>query len=95
MQNSSANCIEVKLTEYISDAVTIKQFVSDVLTVNLGGWHPRPNGVGQIAVLPGQLFRAWVDVDETKFTREQVEALRGKMGTLVFSINGDALHVNI
>jgi hypothetical protein len=95
LENSSMGCIDVKLSEYIPKKVANKQALSDVLQVRFGGWCPSPDGVGRLAVLPGQLFRAWVGLDETKFTREQVENQRGEIGTLVFSINGDVLNVNI
>jgi len=95
LQNSSMSSIDVRLSEYLPEQVTLKQFVSDVLQVNIAGWCPQPDGVGHLSVLPGQRFRGWVGFDETKFTQEQVKALRGKIGTLVFSINGDALHITI
>jgi hypothetical protein len=95
LQNQSMDCIDVSLTDYIERTVPLKQFVTDVLQVNLAGWYPRPDGVGRLAVLPGQLFRAWVGFDEEKYTKEEVQKRLGEIGTLVFSVNGDALHVNI
>jgi len=63
--------------------------------LKLGEWCPEDQGVDRIAVLPGQLFRAWVGPDESKFSQEQVTKLRGQLGTLVFLIDGAALNIDL
>jgi hypothetical protein len=93
--NQSKDCIDVSLTDYVERSLPLKQFVPGVLQVDLGGWYPRPGGVRRLAVLPGQLFRVWVGFDEERYKKREVEKRRGEIGTLVFSVNGDALHVNI
>jgi hypothetical protein len=59
LQNGSMGTIDVRLSEYLPEQVTLKQFVSDVLQVHMVRWCPRPDGVGHIAVLPGQRF-SWL-----------------------------------
>jgi TIR domain len=95
LRNDSASCIDVHLAGYIPNTVTLKQFVSGVLQVKLGEWYPRPDGVDHVAVLPGQLFRAWVGLDESKFTEDEVRGRSGQIGTLVLTVNGAALNIVI
>ena len=92
MQNTSTECADVRVSEYRPRTVTLKQFVLDVLQVQLREWCPR-DGVDRVAVLPQQLFRAWIGIDERKFNEERVRALRGQIGTLVLSIDGQAISV--
>lgn len=94
MQNTSTECADVRVSEYRPRTVTLKQFVLDVLQVQLREWCPR-DGVDRVAVLPQQLFRAWIGIDERKFNEERVRALRGQIGTLVLSIDGQAISVEL
>jgi len=64
---------------------------SDVLQIKQREWFPKDHGVDRVAVYPGQLFQAWVGVDESKFKDDQVRSLIGRIGTLVFLVNGKEL----
>ena len=67
--------------------------VLSVLQIKFNRYFPEPDSAERIAVLPRQLFRAWIGIDETKFTDTQIMNLRGKIGTFVLSVNGE--HVNL
>jgi hypothetical protein len=95
MQNNSTECADVRVSEYRPRTVTLKQFVLDVLQVQLREWCPRDNGVDCVAVLPHQSFRAWIGIDESRFSEERVRALRGQIGTLVLSVDGVAISVEL
>jgi hypothetical protein len=86
----------MRLYEYTPRKVTLKQFVPEVLQVRLRDkWYPMPDGVDRVALLPAQLCRAWVGLDEKKFDKEQVEKSLGQIGTLVFTINGERESINV
>jgi hypothetical protein len=94
LRNASAKCADVRLIKYLEKTVPHKRFVPDVLQVNLANkWYPTPDGVDRVSVLPDQLFRAWVGLDHSKFGEDQVKELRGRIGTLVFSINGKPVNM--
>lgn len=95
LQNESTECIEVRVSEYRPRKVTLKQFVLGVLQVNLRGWHPTTDGVDRIAVLPQQSFRAWIGLDEKKFSDVQANELRGEIGTLVFLVDGKPVPIDL
>lgn len=96
LQNASIECAEVRVSEYRARTVTLKQFVFDVLQLGFRGqWFPAPDGVDRIAVLPQQLFRAWVGVDERKFSEDQVNRLRGQIGTLVLLVDGKSVNIDL
>jgi hypothetical protein len=98
MRNDSTICADVRLSAYKPIKVTVKNVPLDVLQLRFGGeWCPRPNGVDRLAVLPGQLFRAWIGIDETKFNDEQAQEhlLQGEVGTLVFTINDSSVPVDL
>jgi hypothetical protein len=95
MQNNSTECADVRVSEYRPRTVTLKQFVLDVLQVQLREWCPRDNGVDRVAVLPHQLFRAWIGIDESRFNEERVRALRGQIGTIVLSVDGVVISVEL
>lgn len=93
MRNDSRSTIDVQVSHYRANAVPIKKMVLSVLQTRFNRYFPEPDGAERIAVLPRQLFRAWIGIDEAKFTDSQIMNLRGKIGTLVLSVNGE--HVNI
>jgi hypothetical protein len=96
LQNASTECAEVRVSEYRERTVTLKRFVFDVLQLDFRGrWFPQPDGVDRIAVLPQQLFRAWVGIDETKFNRDQVNQLRGQIGTLALMVDGKSVDIDL
>ena len=85
----------MRLFEFKSRAVTLKQFPVGVLQLKMHEWCPKDEGTEHIAVLPGQSFRAWVGLDDSKFSHEQVMRLCGELGTLVFSVNGEPFNVDL
>jgi hypothetical protein len=95
MQNNSTECADVRVSEFRERTVTLKQFLLDVLQVRLHEWYPAIDGVDRVAVLPQQLFRAWIGIDESKFTEDRVRALRGQIGTLVLSVDGKLITIDI
>jgi hypothetical protein len=87
--NDSRRCIAVRVADYAPSAVTLQKFVPDTLQAMMpDGWHPKPNTTDSVALLPNQRCRAWVGIDATKFTKNQVETLEGKIGTLTLTANG-------
>jgi hypothetical protein len=95
LRNDSVIYADVTLVEYRPGAVTLKTFVVDALQLKLRNWAPTDHSLERIAVLPGQLFRAWVGVDDSKFNAGQVNEQRGRIGTLVFSVNGKRVDINL
>ena len=95
-QNNASGTIEVNLYDYTPRYVTLKQFVPEVLQVRLRDkWYPRPDGVDRVALLPTQLCRAWIGLDEKKFDKNQVEKSLAHIGTLVFTINGERQSIDL
>ena len=95
MQNNSTQCIDVRISDYKPLNVTLKQFLLDVLQVRLRNWCPERDGVDRVAVFPQQQFRAWIGIDERKFNEERVRALRGQIGTLILSVDGEAVSIDL
>jgi hypothetical protein len=95
MQNNTAMVAEVRIAEYRPKRVTLKRLVLEVLQLWFGEWLPAPDGVDRIAVYPQQQFRAWIGIDESKFNAQQVEALRGQIGTLVLRVDGEEVPVDL
>jgi hypothetical protein len=86
--NDSRKCVAVRVSDYASNAVTLQKFVPNTLQAMMpDGWHPRPNTTDSVALLPNQRCRAWIGIDATKFTKNQVEALEGRIGTLTLTAN--------
>jgi hypothetical protein len=96
LRNKSRECLDVSLASYEQDAVTLKDFPIDVLQLRFRGeWCPRPDGVERISVLPDQSFRAWVGPDDRKFSADRLNEMRGRIGTLVFSMSGKPFSVKL
>lgn len=95
MRNDSTESADVAVADYKPRTVTLKQFVTGVLQVKLREWYPDKEGVDRLAVLPGQQFKIWVGVDEGKFTKDQLERLRGKIGTMVLKVNHHLVHIEL
>jgi len=81
--------------EYRPGTVTLKSFRLDVLQLQARTWLPIDHGLERVAVLPGQLFQAWIGVDEGKFSAGLVNEQRGRIGTLVFSVNGKRVDIGL
>jgi hypothetical protein len=87
-RNDSKFAIDVRMLEYKPKLVQHRQFVPGVVQILIGqAWLPSDHGVERIAVLPGQLFKAWIGVDERQCDAVKVNGLKGRIGTLVLSVN--------
>jgi hypothetical protein len=87
MRNDSARSVEVSVSSYNPKNLTLKSFPPEVMQVRFNNkWFP-VDPVDRVAVLPGQLCRAWIGMDDTKFNEVQVNAAAGAIGTLVVSAN--------
>jgi hypothetical protein len=88
MRNDSSKCVAVRILRYDSKAISLKSFPPEIMQVRFHTkWYPTDQGAETVAVLPGQLCRAWIGVDENIFTEAQVNAAKGNIGTLVLSVN--------
>jgi hypothetical protein len=95
LQNESSEPADVRLSDYIADAVTLKRFPLDVFQVRFEQqWLPVKT-VDRVAVYPTQLFQAWVGADERKFNEAQLNQLRGRIGTLVFLVNNKPVRIQL
>jgi hypothetical protein len=94
LQNNSTTCADVRLSEYRAHKVTLKQFTFDALQVRLRDWEPEI-AVSRVAVFPEQLIRAWVGLDEKKFSADQVNELRGQIGTLILLVDGKPMPIDL
>jgi hypothetical protein len=95
LRNDSVACADVRVADYTAGAVTLKKFLTEVLQAKSREWYPDKSGVDRIAVLPGQQFRAWVGADENIFTKDQVERLKGRIGTLILIVNGERMEITL
>lgn len=94
MRNDSIQPVDVRVADYRVGTVDLKKFVTDVLQVKLREWFPdKGDGLERVAVLPGQQFKAWVGADEKKYTKDQLDRLRGRIGTLVLMVNGERVDI--
>jgi len=87
-RNDLTKCVEVSLSAYNAKTVGLKRFVPNTIQLSLNGsWLPEREGVDRIALLPGQICRVWIGVDETKFNAAQVTKLEGSLGVLIVKVN--------
>jgi hypothetical protein len=88
MRNDSRRMMDVRLLTFSPNTVTLKRFIVDSLQLRLRDeWVPTKHSVERIAVLPGQSCRAWLGVDESKFSKTQLDSLTGKIGKLTVKVN--------
>ena len=88
MRNDSSKCLAVGILRYIPNTITVKSFPPEVMQVRFNTkWYPLDTAVDKVAILPGQMCRAWIGIDEAKFNEGQVNAAVGRIGTLVVSAN--------
>ena len=81
--------MEVRVSEFVGDAVSLQKFVQSTLQVLFDGkWFPTDLATEAVALLPNQRCRAWIGVDAKKFTKADLERLEGKIGILTLSANG-------
>lgn len=87
--NDSRRSVEVRVSEFTPDAVSLQKFVQSTLQVMFDGkWFPTELATEAVALLPNQRRRAWIGIDAKKFTKADVERLEGKIGTLTLTANG-------
>jgi hypothetical protein len=96
LRNDSTTTADVQLKEYRQGLVTIKGFPTEVLQIRLRDlWYPKEHGAGRAALFSGQQFEAWIGIDESKFTRAQVETYRGTIGALILMVNGQDVEIKL
>jgi hypothetical protein len=89
MRNDSSKCIEVRVLNYNPKKISVKSFPPEVVQVRFHTkWYPTDHAAERVALLPGQMCRAWIGVDEGKLNEEQVKTAVGSIGTLIVSANG-------
>lgn len=85
----------MRLSDYRPNKVPAKVKLLNVLQLKFSNaWVPNVEA-DQIAVLPRQLFRIWIPIDESDYSAEMVNELRGVIGELVFSANGVDIGISI
>jgi hypothetical protein len=88
LRNDLTKCVEVSLSAFQPDTIELKRFVPTTIQLSLNGsWLPEREGVDRIALLPGQMCRAWIGIDESKFNAAQITRLEGSLGVLVVKVN--------
>jgi hypothetical protein len=88
LRNDSDSCLGVRFSEYKSVAIPAKTILLNVLQIKFGSaWVPFPEAE-RVAILPGQLLRIWIPVDEEKYTSDGVNDLRGNIGEIVLLVDG-------
>jgi hypothetical protein len=96
LRNDSTVAVDVQLQEYRPDLITVRALPTEVFQSRLRDlWYPKEHGAGRIALYPGQQCQAWITPDDGKFNREQVEAHRGRIGTLVLRVNGQDVEIKL
>jgi hypothetical protein len=87
IRNDSSKVVEVRLADYRANKIPLQSFPPEVMQVRFNNkWFPT-DPVDRVAVLPGQLCRAWVGLDSKKFNEVQAKAAMGTIGTLIVSAN--------
>jgi hypothetical protein len=98
MKNTSFKCADVTMHGYsLTNPLISKQVVSEVLQLkaNNSKWLPEPDGVPQIAVLPGHEFRGWIAANNEIFKKEHIDKLIGNLGCVTLLVNGSVIEVKI
>ncbi len=97
LRNDSKGCVDVMLSRYEKDKIPASLFRQGVLQIEVAGsgWIPTTNGADQIAVLPGQNFRAWIPIDEKQYSEDMVRGAMEHIGTTVFKVNGKEVRIKI
>ena len=97
LRNESKGCIDVMLLRYEPEKIQYKLFRQGVLQIELAGgaYIPTDHGADRIAVLPGQNFRLWLAMDETKYTMQEVAGAGGQIGAIVLKVNEKEQRVKI
>jgi hypothetical protein len=92
MRNDSDFAIDVRMTDYRRNTIDAKRLALEVLQIKFDKWFPVPTATDRVGVYPGQQFRVFIPIDEHgSFTNSAINNLRGKIGTLVLSVNGEEM----
>lgn len=96
MRNDSGKSIEVSVVKFQPKNIRLKSFPTEVMQVRFHAkWFPSDESVDKVAVYPGQLCRAWIGVNESEFTEQQVKAAVGRIGTLTVSANKKQIPIDL
>jgi hypothetical protein len=98
LKNGSDICLDVKLHAYgLNNTFVLKQVVNEVLQVKFypAGWFPIDDGGTNVAVLPDQEFRGWIAVNDSRFSKAQIDVLIGNLGKVILYVNGDLIEISI
>jgi hypothetical protein len=95
MRNNTKRCMDVRLVEYKPKNISLERFSPRTLQLFFLNWQPKDESVERIAVYPGQRFRAWFGADPKKHTEQQVRENIGKLGTLIVSVNGKDIPIDL
>jgi hypothetical protein len=88
LRNDSEVCIDVRMSDYKPNKMPPKLKLLNVLQLKFGNaWVPSIVEADRIAVLPRQIFRIWIPIDESKYTAEMVNRLLGEIGEVVLSVD--------
>src|SRR5271154_991692 len=95
LRNDSEGCIDVRMSNYKPNKVDAKLKLLNVLQLKFSSaWVPVVE-TDRVAVLPQQLFRVWIPMDEKKYNAQTVNELRGVIGEVVFAVNGKEIIIPI
>lgn len=87
--NDSRRCVEVRVSEFVGNAVNLQKFVQNTIQILFDGkWFPTDLATEVAALLPNQRCRVWIGVDAKKFTKADLERLQGRIGILTLTANG-------
>jgi hypothetical protein len=88
LRNDSVKCVAVKLHNFHPEKITLKSLPPEVMQLRFSNrWLPSDPSEVVVAVLPGQLCRLWIGIDEKAHTEPEVKAATGNIGTLIISAN--------
>jgi hypothetical protein len=89
-RNDSPGCVTVSLHDFRPKNIKLEGLPPGVLQVLMGQqWLPIQDGMAEVALLPGQMFKGWVPVDQTLYTAAQVRRHMNNLGTLFLKVNDE------
>ena len=87
-RNDSPGCVTVRLHDFHPKNIKLEGLPPGVLQVLMGQqWLPVQDGVAEVALLPGQMFKGWLPVEQTLYTAAQVRGHINNLGTLFLKVN--------
>jgi hypothetical protein len=89
-RNDSPGSVTVSLYDFRPKNIKRGGLPQGVLQVLMGQqWLPVQDGMAELAVLPGQMFKGWVPVEPTLYTAAQVRGHINNLGTLFLKVNDE------